>query len=132
MSVTDEQLIEAAMQVRKNAYCEYSGYFVGAALVDENGNMHIGCNVENSAYPEGTCAEANAIGCMIATGARRIKTIAVIGGHDEAIEVCTPCGGCRQKIAEFADDDTRILLIDDQGETEALGIKDLLPKLFRL
>ena len=132
MPVSDQELIDAALKVRENAYCEYSGFFVGAALVDEKGQMHIGCNVENSAYPEGTCAEANAIASMIATGARRIRTIAVVGGHDDAIENCTPCGGCRQKIAEFADDDTRILLMDDSGEKEEMNIKDLLPRSFRL
>lgn len=129
--MNDDALFDAARSVRENAYCRYSNYKVGSALIDENGTLHVGCNVENSAYPEGTCAEANAIAAMIASGATRIATIAVIGGR-QAIETCTPCGGCRQKIAEFADDDTRILLMDDQGDVSEFGVSDLLPRSFRL
>ena len=124
-------LAERAMAVRQNAYCPFSGFYVGAALVDENGVLHVGCNVENSAYPEGTCAEANAIASMIATGARRIVAIAIAGGH-EAIENCSPCGGCRQKIAEFADRDTRIMLVAPNGEVHEHSVDSLLPLGFRL
>ena len=129
--MNDEELFKAVMRVRKNAYCEYSGFSVGSALIDDKGNLHIGCNVENSAYPEGTCAEANAIGSMIASGGRRIVTIAVAGGHDDLV-TCTPCGGCRQKIAEFADEDTRILVMNAEGEIEEFKRADLLPRLFHL
>lgn len=127
----DATLLAAAKAVRDNAYCRYSNYFVGSALLDETGTMHVGCNVENSAYPEGTCAEANAIAAMIASGARGIQTIAVVGGR-QAIETCTPCGGCRQKIAEFANAQTRILLMNEQGDVSECGIADLLPRSFRL
>ncbi|MEM8683453.1 MAG: cytidine deaminase [Pseudomonadota bacterium] len=116
---------------RGDAYCPYSHFSVGAALVDETGHVHIGCNVENSAYPEGTCAEAGAIASMIASGARRIRRIVVAGGHDE-IETCTPCGGCRQKIAEFGDDETVIVLVDGDGETTEFSVDELLPLGFRL
>ncbi len=132
--MTDEitdKLTVAALAARENAYCPFSRFSVGAALIDENLAMHIGCNVENSAYPEGTCAEANAIGSMVASGGRRIRRIVVAGGHDE-LETCTPCGGCRQKIAEFADDDTVIVLIDGDGTAEEYSVADLLPKSFRL
>lgn len=129
--MNDKQLFDAALSVRDNAYCEYSNFKVGAALIDESGQLHVGCNVENSAYPEGTCAEANAIGSMVASGKRRIKTIAVVGGHT-AIEDCTPCGGCRQKIAEFADKDTRILMMNARGAIEEFTFTDLLPRSFRL
>lgn len=129
--MNDEKLFEAVLRVRDNAYSEYSGFSVGAALIDENGDLHVGCNVENSAYPEGTCAEANAIASMIAAGQRRIKTIAVAGGHD-ALEKCTPCGGCRQKIAEFADGDTRILIMNADGSVDEYRSADLLPRSFRL
>lgn len=131
MTATEvERLMEAAKNVRRNAYAPYSGYRVGAALLDEVGRVHVGCNVENSAFPEGSCAEANAIAAMVAAGGRRIAAIAVVGGRD-ALASCTPCGGCRQKIAELADDATRILLLDD-GEVTAHGITNLLPRTFRL
>jgi cytidine deaminase len=98
----DEQnLIDAALAVRQNAYARYSNYRVGAALLDDRGKLYAGCNVENAAYPEGICAEAGAIAAMIAGGGELIHTIVIAGGHDD-IEDCTPCGGCRQKIAEFA------------------------------
>ena len=129
--MNDRELFDAVLRVRENAYSEYSGFSVGAALIDEHGDLHVGCNVENSAYPEGTCAEANAIASMIAVGRRTIRTIAVAGGHD-ALENCTPCGGCRQKIAEFADEDTRILLMNEEREINEYRSADLLPRSFRL
>ena len=128
---TDNDLVTAAIAVRENAYCPFSHFSVGAALVDEAGNVHVGCNVENSSYPEGCCAETNAIGAMVASGARRIQRIVVVGGHDE-IETCTPCGGCRQRIAEFADDDTVVVLVDGDGETTEYSVAELLPQGFRL
>lgn len=128
----DEQdLIDAALTVREKAYCRYSNYSVGSALLDDNGAMHVGCNVENAAYPEGSCAEANAIAAMIASGGKRICSIVIVGGHDN-VEDCTPCGGCRQKIAEFADEDTRIVLLRPGGHTREFRIDDLLPRSFRL
>lgn len=129
--VSDQQLIETARRARERAYARYSKYSVGCALVDENGRIHIGCNVENETYPEGTCAEAGAIAAMVVGGGRRIETIAVIGGYDEPA-TCTPCGGCRQKITEFGDDATRILLIDDSGDWVEHRIRDLLPMSFHL
>ncbi len=127
----DQKLIDEAKAARQNAHAPYSNYFVGAAIVDEQGNVHRGCNVENSAYPEGNCAEANAIGAMIAAGGKKISVIAAVGGSDE-LEFCTPCGGCRQSILEFSDDDTRVILINDDGEIQKYSIDDLLPLAFRL
>ena len=128
----DEQdLIDAALAVRHNAYARYSNYRVGAALVDDRGKPFSGCNVENAAYPEGTCAEANAIAAMIADGERTIHTIVIAGGHDE-IEDCTPGGGCRQKIAEFATPETRIVLLRPGGHTRSFPIDELLPRSFHL
>ncbi len=129
MTVSDHDLVDAASAARANAYCRYSGYKVGAALVDDRGNMHVGCNVENSAFPEGTCAEANAIAAMIATGGKAIQSIVVIGGRD-APEDCTPCGGCRQKIAEFADNTARIMLVGADEKLTTYSIDELLPKSF--
>lgn len=128
--IEQKRLIEVAKNVRRNAYAAYSGYHVGAALIDEVGRVHAGCNVENSAFPEGTCAEANAIAAMVAAGGRRIAAIAVVGGRD-APESCTPCGGCRQKIAEFADDATRVLLLTAEGTVQTRTVSDLLPETFR-
>lgn len=128
----DEQdLIDAALTVRQKAYCKYSNYYVGTALLDEHGNMHVGCNVENAAYPEGSCAEGNAIAAMIAAGGTSIRTIVIVGGHDD-VEDCTPCGGCRQKIAEFANQETRVILIRPGGHTREFKVDDLLPRSFHL
>ena len=105
--MNDEQLIEAAKEARQNAHAPYSKYSVGAAIIDENGDVHKGCNVENAAYPEGNCAEANAIGAMIAAGGKKISVIAAVGGSD-SLEFCTPCGGCRQSILEFSGENLSI------------------------
>ena len=131
MTVDEQQLIDAAKEVRPNAHAPYSGYRVGAALLDDTGTLHTGCNVENAAFPEGTCAEANVIGSMVAAGGKRIVAIAAVGGADE-IEACTPCGGCRQSILEFADENTRIILIGDGNRIDSYSIDELLPAGFRL
>ena len=131
MTVDEQLLIDAAKKVRPNAHAPYSGHLVGAALIDDTGTLHTGCNVENAAFPEGTCAEANAIGSMIAAGGKRIVAIAAVGGADE-IEACTPCGGCRQSILEFADENTRIILIGEGKQIDSYSIDELLPAGFRL
>ncbi|MEX2495423.1 MAG: cytidine deaminase [Woeseia sp.] len=131
MKTDDESLIRAASAVRQNAYVPYSGYFVGAAVLDEAGRVHAGCNVENTAFPQGTCAEQNAIGAMVAAGGKRIVAIAVIGGTEEPI-TCMPCGACRQRICEFADRHTRILLVGENDTTTSYRIEELLPASFRL
>lgn len=131
MPVEHEQLIEAAKKARQNAYAPYSNYFVGAAIVDDRGDVHTGCNVENAAYPEGNCAETNAIGAMIAAGGKRISVIAAVGGGDD-LEFCTPCGGCRQSILEFSDENTRIILLNEEGQIQKYRIDELLPLAFRL
>jgi cytidine deaminase len=131
MSISDEDLISAATDARQNAYARYSGYAVGAALIDDQGHLHVGCNIENAAYPLGNCAEASAIAAMVQQGGKRIVRIAVVGGAGE-IGPCTPCGGCRQRIHEFADADTRILAIDDSGKWQLYSIDQLLPASFHL
>jgi len=131
MSSDNEKLIELAKKVRDRAHAAYSGFHVGAALRDERGDIYTGCNVENASFPEGSCAEANAIGAMIAAGGKRIEAIAVVGGHTQ-LEDCSPCGGCRQRIREFANDDTRIIVLDAGGEFVEYGIDDLLPMSFQL
>ena len=136
-TTNDNALLDAATAARKQSHSPYSGYQVGAAVLDENEQVHVGCNVENASYPEGICAEANAIGSMITNGGRRIVAIAIVGGPDEQhsdgqftdIELCTPCGGCRQRILEFADAETRVLMQGTKGVVES-GIGDLLPLSF--
>lgn len=130
-SIDDDALIEAASEAREFAYANYSGYRVGAAILDEQDRVHTGCNVENAAYPLGTCAETGAISQMIDSGGKRIVKIVVIGGYDD-VAACTPCGGCRQRIREFADDNTRILVIDDSNDWQTYTIEELLPASFHL
>lgn len=130
--MTDEELLQAARVVRDKAYCPYSNFRVGAALLDENGNVHVGCNVENAAYPQGSCAEAGAISAMVATGGNRIVTIAIAGGDENTTRACTPCGGCRQRIHEFADEATRIIVKDDDDAWHTYTMDDLLPSSFHL
>ncbi len=129
--MTDQELIDAALAVREHAYCPYSGFYVGAALVDDRGQMHIGCNVENASYPQGNCAETSAIGAMVAAGGKRIVTFAVAGGR-EKVTACTPCGGCRQRIAEFANEQTRVIVFDDDSDWHTYTMSELLPARFHL
>ena len=132
MSVSDNDLIKAAREARENAYCRYSGYAVGAAIVDDNGRLHVGCNVENASYPLGNCAEPSAIAAMLQEGGKRIDRIAVAGGKSE-ISSCTPCGGCRQRIFEFADENTVVITMgDNQDYWQRCTIGELLPAGFRL
>ncbi len=124
---SDDALITAAIQAMANAYAPYSQFHVGAAIEDENGQIHIGVNVENAAYPNGTCAEAGAISALIQAGGRRIIRIAVAG---RGPDLCTPCGGCRQRIREFASLDTPILICDEQGLRQVFSLDMLLPSSF--
>ena len=105
-------LREAALQVQKNAYAPYSKFQVGVAIKSGNGNVFCGVNVENVAYPEGTCAEAGAIAAMIASGESKIMEVYVIANGPKPVP---PCGGCRQKIAEFADPDVIVTLSNLAG-----------------
>ena len=120
-------LIEAAAAVQKNAYAPYSNFKVGAALRTTSGEVFVGCNVENVAYPEGTCAEAGAIASMIASGNKEFVEAAVIA--DSPIPV-PPCGGCRQKLAEFAAKDARITMATTDGALSETTVAELLPGAF--
>jgi cytidine deaminase len=131
MKNDDDTLIEAAKAVRARAHAPYSHFHVGAAVLDEQGRLHSGCNVENAAYPEGICAETSAIAAMIAAGGKRIVAIAAVGGGQQ-LQACTPCGGCRQRIAEFSDTGTRIILLDETGRPRSYTVEQLLPASFRL
>ena len=120
-------LIDAAAKVRLNAYVPYSGFKVGAALRTPSGHVHAGCNVENVAYPEGTCAEAGAIAAMVAAGETQFTEVAVIA--DSPVPV-TPCGGCRQKLFEFAAPEATITMATTSGEVAVMSVSDLLPGAF--
>ncbi len=122
-----EDLIAAARAAMSRAYAPYSRFPVGAAVRDENGSLHSGCNVENSAYPEGVCAEASAISAMINAGARRVTEVCVMGQGDALV---TPCGGCRQKIREFAALDTKIHICGPEGLRKTVTLEELLPLSF--
>lgn len=124
----DPALIAAALAARAHAYAPYSHFAVGAAVQGEDGAVFAGCNVENAAYPQGTCAEAGAISALIAAGRRRITTVVVAG---EGPPACMPCGGCRQKIREFAAPETPIVVIDTAGAVlRATTLAALLPDSF--
>lgn len=126
--MADEDLIKAAIDARKRAYAPYSKFDVGAAICDETGRIHRGQNIENAAYPNGICAETAAIAAMIDAGGRSITAIAVAGG--DGTVMCTPCGGCRQRIREFASPDTPILIADDKGLMARFTLAALLPESF--
>ncbi|MCJ2050562.1 cytidine deaminase [Methylobacterium sp. J-070] len=120
-------LFEAARAVRERAHAPYSRFRVGAALRDERGALHAGCNVENAAYPVGTCAEAGAIAAMIAAGGRRITAVLVCG---DGAGLVTPCGACRQRIREFAGPDTPIHAAGPDGPARTFTLAELLPESF--
>ena len=121
------ELFAAANAARANAYAPYSRFKVGAALRTPSGAVYSGCNVENAAYPQGSCAEAGAIAAMALAGERRIAEILVIGDGEA---LCTPCGGCRQRIREFADDSTAVRVAGPDGVRRTFTLGELLPESF--
>ncbi len=123
-----QDLIDAALAIRAHAYVPYSTFKVGAAIRTHEGDIFAGCNVENAAYPQGTCAEAGAISAMIGAGRSRIREVVVVGAGHLPV---TPCGGCRQKLREFAGPEVPIHMVNDRGElviTRTLA--QLLPDSF--
>jgi cytidine deaminase len=122
-----DYLRQAALAVRENAYAPYSGFRVGAALRGASGAVYAGCNVENVAYPEGTCAEAGAIAAMVAAGERAFTAAYVVAGA--ALPV-PPCGGCRQKLAEFGAGDVVVTMATVDGAERVMCVADLLPGAF--
>ena len=122
-----DALFAAAKAAQAEAYAPYSRFSVGAAIRAESGAIYCGCNVENAAYPQGACAEANAIGAMALSGERRIVEMVVVG---EGEELCAPCGGCRQRIREFADAETRVHVAGPEGVRASFTLEELLPHSF--
>ncbi|GAK70604.1 cytidine deaminase [Agrobacterium rubi TR3 = NBRC 13261] len=122
------ELFEAAREAMAFAHAPYSKFPVGAAIRAEDGKIYKGANIENLSFPQGWCAEPSAISAMVMGGAKKITEIAVIA---EKLALCPPCGGCRQKIAEFASADTKIYLCDEAGVQKVMTMDELLPFSFK-
>ena len=122
-----DDLFNAARAVMANAHAPYSKFPVGAALRSASGVIYVGCNVENASYPEGWCAETSAIAAMVAAGETAVAEIAVVARQ---MPLITPCGGCRQRLAEFAGPDARIHLCDASGIIETVMLGELIPRAF--
>ncbi|GFD88627.1 cytidine deaminase [Tenacibaculum sp. KUL152] len=121
-------LSQLAFEAQKNSHSPYSNFKVGAALITPTGDVFSGCNVESAAFPLGQCAEATAIGNMVSNGHKRISHIVIASPNED---FCFPCGGCRQKIAEFAPDETQVTMVTQSGEVHETTIGELLPNAFR-
>jgi cytidine deaminase len=125
----DPEMLRLALGVRERAHAPYSGFRVGACIKGASGGYHTGCNVENASYPEGSCAETGAIAAMVADGKRRIAQVLVVADGER---LCTPCGGCRQRLAEFADPDTPVTVYGPEGFRARFALRELLPHAFDL
>lgn len=123
----EARLLAAVKTAQTKAYAPYSNFPVGAAIIADNGEVYSGCNVENASYPEGTCAEAGAIAAMVMAGGRKIQKIYVIGNGEGLV---SPCGGCRQRIREFAHADTTVHICGPEGVRAVMKLHDLLPHSF--
>jgi cytidine deaminase len=122
-------LVAAARAVRSRAHAPYSKFRVGAAVRDERGRIHVGCNVENASYGLTVCAERNAVAAAVAAGARRIRAVAVVSGARPPV---TPCGACRQVLAELGGADTEVLIAGATGAARRTTLGALLPRAFAL
>ena len=132
-----DTLFAAASAARARAHAPYSNYAVGAAILADDGKVYAGCNVENASFPEGWCAETTAIGHLVMGGARRIVRAVVVASRIDGERVpggrfCTPCGGCRQRLMEFAAPDTEIWAADPDGASQRFTMAELLPAGFVL
>ena len=121
------KMLAAARAAMARAYAPYSKFAVGAALLGANGRIYAGCNVENAAYPQGCCAETSAISAMIADGERQIRAALVVG---QGAELIAPCGGCRQRLNEFAAPSTPVHLAGPKGVERTVTLGELLPFAF--
>jgi len=127
MNEETRRLFDAALAVQAHAHVPYSNYPVGCALISSNGTMYVGANIENAAYPQGWCAEASAIAAMASAGEREIAVLLTICDSEE---LATCCGGCRQKIREFATASTRVLACGPDGLQKTYSMDELLPDSF--
>ncbi len=128
--MTDQELIKLAVKAREKAYAPYSGFRVGAALVGKSGRVYLGCNIENAGYSPTNCAERTALFKGVSEGEREFTSIAIVGGRYENIaDFCPPCGVCRQTLAEFCDEDFRIVLGNEE-RLQVFTLGSLLPFAF--
>ena len=133
-----DDLIKTATEMTKKSYVPYSHFHVGAALLDKDGKVWTGCNIENAAYGPSNCAERTAVFKAVSEGVREFEAIAVVGGpEDEAgnpqiQDFCPPCGVCRQVLSEFCSRDFKIILANGKGEQKIFTLAELLPESFSL
>lgn len=124
-----DDLIRAAAEAAKRAYAPYSKFHVGVAIRSASGAVFSGCNIENASYPQGWCAEPSALSAMVMAGERSLAEVCVWA---DSVRPCTPCGGCRQKLAEFGAADTVVIAAGPSGERARWTLGDLLPEAFSL
>lgn len=133
-----DDLIKTAIEMTKKSYAPYSHFHVGAALLDKNGKVWTGCNIENAAYGPSNCAERTAVFKAVSEGCREFSAIAIMGGMEgengnvKIKDFCSPCGVCRQVLAEFCDKDFKIILANGKGEQKICTLGELLPLSFSL
>ncbi len=127
-------LIESAMKMREKAYCTYSNYSVGAALLTEDGEIFLGCNVENASSPAGICAERVAFSSAVASGKKSFKGIAICGGKkgEKSTELAYPCGICRQVMSEFCTNAFNVIVASDTSNFKIYSLDELVPFPFKL
>lgn len=127
------QLVEKAIEMTNFSYAPYSHFTVGAALLTDEGEIYTGCNVENAAYGPSNCAERTAVFKAVSEGKKSFRAIAVVGGLNKKIEdYCSPCGVCRQVLAEFCDKDFKVIMAKSLNEIKILTLGELLPESFSL
>lgn len=129
-TLTSEQrdaMLAAATAAMARAHAPYSHFHVGAAVLDMQGRIHAGCNVENAAYPQGVCAEAGALSAMVLAGGTGVQAVLVVGNGEALV---TPCGGCRQKIREFAGPRTPVMIANPRQVRATFTLDELLPHSF--
>lgn len=130
--ISHQELMKQAIEARKNAYCAYSGFAVGAALLCNDGSIYTGCNIENASYSVANCAERTAFFKAVSEGKREFLAIAIAGGG-ENLEVCYPCGVCRQVMAEFCDaEQFQVICGATEEPLEVFSLAELLPRSFQL
>ena len=127
--MTDKELLEQAREAAKNSYSNYSHFRVGAALLSADGQVFLGCNIENASYSPTNCAERTAVFKAVSKGEREFAAIAIVGGPEKGpLVYATPCGVCRQVLSEFCPPDFRILLGQEDGDIREFTLKELLPE----
>lgn len=126
-------LISKAIEIRNDAYCPYSGYGVGAALLTSSGKIFVGCNVENASYSMTMCAERSAVFNAVSAGEREFSAVAIVGGLGENLDYCPPCGACRQVLSEFCNmKEFKVILARSADDYKVYTLEELLPMGFKL